>query len=474
MAKKNVLFFCKECGYEANGWMGKCPACGAWNSFTEAPSGNKSKTKANTEAPTFTANAYSWTDIETTVRLKDAGTENFTRHKTGMESLDRLFGGGITEGSVTLVAGEPGIGKSTILLQLADSYDTKGDVLYVSGEESPAQINMRAERLHIKSNFLICAQTKFEVIAEQLQKIKPALCIIDSIQTLYSEQISGTPGSVTQAREVTAGLIRIAKSNGVPIILVGHITKEGSIAGPKTLEHMVDTVLSFEGDGTGGYRILRSGKNRFGKSGELAFFEMGDRGLSPVDSSQALLVSGRPLNVPGSVLSSAFEGNAALPVEIQALVAESCYANPQRMTSGPDRNRVTMLLAVAEKNLSLGLPTKDCFVNIIGGLKITDPAIDLAIIAAVVSSARDVAVKPNTMILGEVGLSGEIRPVARITKRIAEAARLGLKTVVLPGASKNEVEKITGDTSTGEGKILSKIEFIYADNIREAVDILFA
>ena len=465
MAKKNVTFFCKECGYETAGWMGKCPGCGSFNTLVESTtvtgSGKSSNTKS--ESPAFKASSYSWTDRRETVRLNEAGKEDYVRLSTGIEQLDVLFGGGITDGSVTLLGGEPGIGKSTILLQLADTFAGEGDILYVSGEESPAQIKMRADRLNVKgSNIIICAQTCFEVIAEELSNTKPSLCIIDSIQTLYSENINGTPGSVSQAREVTAGLIRIAKSNGLPIILVGHVTKDGAIAGPKTLEHMVDTVLYFEGDNTGAYRILRSVKNRFGRSGELAFFEMTQHGLKSVDSSNALLISGRPLEAPGSAITSAMEGARALTIEIQALAADTCYGTPQRMTSGPDRSRASMLLAVAEQQFKLNLNTKDVFINIIGGLRITDPACDLALIMSVVSSARGIPLKPDTMILGEVGLTGELRPVSSLNLRIEEAGRLGIRNIVLPSSCKNAV-KNPGNT-----------EFFFIDNVSEATDVLFS
>ena len=465
MAKKNVTFFCKECGYETAGWMGKCPGCGSFNTLVESTtvtgSGKSSNTKS--ESPAFKASSYSWTDRRETVRLNEAGKEDYVRLSTGIEQLDVLFGGGITDGSVTLLGGEPGIGKSTILLQLADTFAGEGDILYVSGEESPAQIKMRADRLNVKgSNIIICAQTRFEVIAEELSNTKPSLCIIDSIQTLYSENVNGTPGSVSQAREVTAGLIRIAKSNGLPIILVGHVTKDGAIAGPKTLEHMVDTVLYFEGDNTGAYRILRSVKNRFGRSGELAFFEMTQHGLKSVDSSNALLISGRPLEAPGSAITSAMEGARALTIEIQALAADTCYGTPQRMTSGPDRSRASMLLAVAEQQFKLNLNTKDVFINIIGGLRITDPACDLALIMSVVSSARGIPLKPDTMILGEVGLTGELRPVSSLNLRIEEAGRLGIRNIVLPSSCKNAV-KNPGNT-----------EFFFIDNVSEATDVLFS
>jgi len=466
MAKKNTTFFCSECGFETAGWMGKCPGCGQWNTLVESTSvtgSGKTSTNNKSESPAFKANGYSWTQIQGTVRLPDAGKEDYQRFTTGIKELDTLFGGGITNGSVTLVGGEPGIGKSTILLQLADTYAATGDVLYVSGEESPAQIKMRADRLSINNDrIIICAQTSFEIIAQELSSTKPALCIIDSIQTLYSETVNGTPGSVSQAREVTAGLIRIAKTNNLPIILVGHVTKEGSIAGPKTLEHMVDTVLYFEGDNTGSYRILRSVKNRFGKSGELAFFEMTSGGLKPVDSSFALMVSGRPLEAPGSVITSAMEGARPLTIEVQALASDTCYGTPQRMTSGPDRSRVAMLLAVTEQIFKLSLNTKDVFLNIIGGLRITDPACDLAIISAVVSSARGTPVKPNTLVIGEVGLSGELRPVSSLTARINEARRLGIKNIIVPSSCRNTLKDSTDES------------IFFVDNVSEASDVLFS
>ncbi|MBQ4271262.1 MAG: DNA repair protein RadA [Clostridiales bacterium] len=458
MANKKTTFFCKECGTETSGWMGKCPGCGMWNTLVDS--------ETVTASPKQKTDRYSWTESSETVRLKDAGKEDYLRVSSGISELDLLFGGGITSGSVTLVGGEPGIGKSTILLQLADSYKDPGTVLYVSGEESPAQIKMRADRLGIDNDrIVICAQTNFDNIAKEILDMHPVLCIVDSIQTLYCENVTGTPGSVSQAKEVTSGLVRIAKSNSLPVIVVGHVTKEGSIAGPKTIEHMVDTVLYFEGDNTGNYRILRSVKNRFGKSNELAFFEMRESGLCAVDSSSALLVTGRPQMSPGSCLTSTMEGGRPLTIEIQALAADTGYGNPQRMTSGPDRNRVSMLLAVTEKIFKLNLGVKDCFINVIGGLRITDPACDLAIVSAVISSVRGIAVRPNTLILGEVGLTGELRPVSGITKRIHEAERIGITRVILPGSCK---DSIASDKDRG------RCEYIFVDNISEASDMLFA
>lgn len=478
MAKKNITFFCKECGYETSGWMGQCPGCKAWNTLVESSSvtgSTKSKTSDKlASSPTYQAATYSWTQAKGTVRLKDAGKEDYIRVSTGINELDTLLGGGLTSGSVTLVGGEPGIGKSTILLQMANSYQGSGDILYVSGEESPAQIGMRAERLGITNDrIIICAQTSFEVIAEELSSIKPCLCIIDSIQTLYSDSVSGTPGSVTQAKEVTAGLIRIAKSNNLPIVLVGHVTKEGSIAGPKTLEHMVDTVLYFEGDNTGSYRILRSVKNRFGRSSELAFFEMQSAGLKAIDSASALLIAGRPLEAPGSALTSTMEGARALTIEIQALITDACYGTPQRMTYGPDKNRVSMLIALCEKIFRLSMPTKDCFLNVIGGLKVTDPACDLGIIAAIISSAKGIPVKPGSLLIGEVGLSGELRPVSQINQRIADCKRLGIKTIVLPSSCRTALETNDAKSASTSDK-MSSYELVFVDNLAEAIDVIFA
>ena len=464
MAKNKSTFFCTECGTEISVWMGKCPGCGKWNTLVESKTVTGGKN--DPERPSYKASSYSWTEITGTVNLKDAGHEEYVRISTGMDELDLLFGGGITKGSVTLVGGEPGIGKSTLLLKLAETYKDPGTVLYVSGEESPSQIKMRADRLGIKSDrIVICAQTDFDTIADEMAGQKPVLCILDSIQTLYSESVTGTPGSVSQIKEVTSGIVKIAKTNNLPMIVVGHVTKEGAIAGPKTIEHMVDTVLYFEGDNSGSYRILRSVKNRFGKSNELAFFEMRETGLKPVDSATALLVTGRPGNAPGSALTSTLEGGRPLTIEIQALAADTGYGNPQRMTSGPDRNRVSMLLAVTEKVFKLNLGTKDCFVNVIGGLRITDPACDLAIISAVVSSVRGLAIRPNTLILGEVGLTGELRPVTRINKRIEEASRIGITTVVLPGSCKDAL---------ADNKRAGSAELVYVDNISEACDMLFS
>ncbi len=487
MAKKNISFFCSECGFETTGWSGKCPSCGAWNTMTESTRVTGSDKKGLKDSPVHSANQFSWTDSKTTVKLKDAEKDNYVRISSGLSAIDTILGGGITEGSITLIGGEPGIGKSTLLLQLAGTFDSsKGDVFYVSGEESASQIALRADRLGIdKEGITICSLTCFERIAEELLKVQPSLCIIDSIQTLYSENIQGTPGSVSQAREVTAGLVRIAKTNNIPIFLVGHITKDGNIAGPKTLEHMVDTVLYFEGEDLGALRLLRSIKNRFGKSGEICFFEMTEKGLVPVKDFQSILISGHPVNVPGSSLTAAIEGTKAVAVEIQALMTASGYSNAQRMCTGLEKNRVTMLLAVADKFLKLNTPSFDSFINVVGGLKVSDPALDLAILAAVISSVRGIPVKADTMILGEVGLTGELRPVSQLSQRIDCASKSGITTLILPSSCKKTVEKSgvskdknvlfkNNDKSTNNCDKISSLECIYADNLSEAVDILFS
>ncbi len=484
MAKKNISYFCSECGTETTGWSGKCPACGAWNTMTES---TKVTDKTGDKViPVHSANRFSWIDQSDSIPLSEARKEHYVRTSSGIEEFDTVLGGGITEGSVTLIGGEPGIGKSTLLLQIAGSFAAgKGNVLYVSGEESASQIALRADRLKIsKDGITVCSLTCFEKIAEELNRIRPSLCIIDSIQTLYSENISGTPGSVSQAREVTAGLVRIAKTNNIPVFLVGHITKDGMIAGPKTLEHMVDTVLSFEGEDLGTYRLLRSVKNRFGRSGEIAFFEMTERGLIPVTDYRSVLISGHPVNVPGSSLTCTIEGSKAVAIEIQSLLTPSGYSNAQRMCSGLEKNRLSMLLAVADKYLRLNTPSFDSFVNVVGGLKVSDPAVDLAVIAAVVSSVRNIPVRKGAMILGEVGLTGELRSVSMLSSRIDCASKSGADVLILPSACKREAEKyLSSQTKDSVLKNINKttnicdkihfVDCIYADNLSEAIDILF-
>lgn len=487
MAKKNSTFFCKECGFETTGWTGKCPSCGEWNTMTEASSLTDSPKSKGKESPIHSANQFSWTNSASTINLADAYEDVHTGFSSGMPTLDSLLGGRITDGAVILIGGEPGIGKSTILLQICNTCDVKGEgrIFYASGEESPGQIALRADRLGVdKKKITVCSKTCFEELAAELTQAKPAFCIIDSIQTLYSENINGTPGSVSQAREVTAGLVRLAKTNNMPIFLVGHITKDGAIAGPKTLEHMVDTVLYFEGENLGNLRVLRSIKNRYGRSGEVAFFEMTESGLQEILNPQSVLVSGHPVNVPGSAITSTIEGSRAIALEVQALMTPSGYSNAQRMSTGLDRNRITMLLAVADKFLKLSTPSFDSFINVIGGLKVQDTALDLAVIAAVVSSVRELPIKTGTMILGEVGLSGEIRPVTSLRQRIACAKQAGITTLVLPSACKKAIESGKNKQTTNSSEIGNKtagncdkivpLDYVYVDNLAEAIDVLFS
>lgn len=480
MAKKNT-FFCKECGYESVGYLGKCPSCGVWNSFVEAPEASTSTSvKKNSKRQAL------WNSEAETVVLSEASFVDYTRLGTGINELDYILGGGLTCGSVVLVGGEPGIGKSTLLLEVANTLQTDKKILYISGEESASQIGGRARRLGITNDrILICTKTNLEDIVREVESHEPILCIVDSIQTIYTESASGTAGSVTQAREVTASLVQLAKTKNLSIILVGHITKDGAIAGPKTLEHMVDTVLYFEGDNVGDYRILRSVKNRFGRSGEIAFFEMTSSGLLPIVDASCALIEGRPIGAPGSALTSVLEGSRAIAIEIQALLTPTAFSNPQRMSTGVDRNRMSMLFAICEKHLKLELSSMDSFINVIGGLKISDPACDLAIVAAVLSSARGISIKPDTLVLGEVGLTGEIRPVSQVNQRLISAIASGVKTIILPSSNKKGVESDKNDNNlqkkfvsneqiVNECDKIETIDKIYVDNIAEAIDMLFA
>lgn len=473
MAKTKTQFVCNSCGYETSGWMGRCPSCQAWNTLVE----ENVRSTIIKNAPL----ASHWTGDTGVTALSDVSDEDIFRYSSGYSELNRVLGGGFVPGSMVLVGGDPGIGKSTLLLQVCHELHKSGKVLYVSGEESKAQIRMRAARLGIEnSDITLSSQTSFEFIQDTLEKFAPSFCVIDSIQTMYTETISSAPGSVSQAREVTAGLLRIAKRLNITIVLVGHVTKDGSIAGPRVLEHMVDTVLYFEGDFSGAYRMVRAIKNRFGASGEIAFFEMSDRGLEQVEYASSLLLSARPRQSPGSVVTSVMEGTKAVFVEIQALLTPTAYSAPQRITQGIDRTRVGMLLAILEKKFNLGLNRFDTYINVVGGLKITERACDLAIIAAVFSAIKDIPVLQNTLILGEIGLTGEVRPVSDVDRRISESSKLGFTTCILPGANQVAIDKLSKNTTssahanTRERAIISLPEIIYTDSVAEAFDIIFS
>lgn len=422
MAKTKSVYFCQSCGYESPKWLGKCPGCGEWNTFAEEKitiaKNDKKSPRAKAQIP---------------VKLSEIEALDEPRIHLPSEELNRVLGGGLVAGSLTLIGGEPGIGKSTLLLQNILSIRNK-KILYISGEESASQLKLRADRLgKVSENTLILCETSLDNIFTQIENVKPQIIVVDSIQTIASENVESAAGSVSQVRECAAALLRYAKESGVPIILVGHINKDGAIAGPKVLEHIVDTVLQFEGDRQYLYRILRSIKNRFGSTSEIGIYEMVQRGLREVKNpSEMLLSENREEEMSGIAIGVTIEGVRPFMVEVQALVSSAAYGTPQRSVTGFDQRRLNMLLAVLEKRARFKLGQKDVFLNMAGGLKVADPAIDMAVVAAIMSSNFDVAVSRKTAFVGEVGLSGEIRTVTRVEQRVAEAEKLGFESVVIP------------------------------------------
>ncbi|MCH5272900.1 MAG: DNA repair protein RadA [Lachnospiraceae bacterium] len=437
MAKGKVVFFCKECGIESPKWLGQCPGCKAWNSLVEAPQAGKAK------SPAYGASALQTAEP---VLLSEVDTGEDERMTTGIGELDRVLGGGIVIGSLVLVGGDPGIGKSTLLLQMCYALAKKErKVLYVSGEESIRQIRMRADRLKVTdAGMLLLAETSLNRVEENIRQIAPEVVIIDSIQTVYREETEAAPGSPGQIKEATASLLRLAKGLGITIFIIGHVTKEGVVAGPRMLEHMVDTVLYFEGENHISYRILRAVKNRFGSTNEIGVFEMAGAGLLEVKNPSEYMLEGRPEDEPGSVVTAAMEGTRPILVEVQALVSPTNFNMPRRTAAGTDYNRVTLLMAVLEKRLGISLAGCDAYVNVAGGMKITEPALDLAIILALLSSYRNRPLPARTVAFGEVGLTGEVRSVNMMAARIAEAEKMGYKTAIVPrrkkapGEEKNE------------------------------------
>lgn len=436
MAKTKTVYVCSNCGQESTKWIGKCPSCGQWNTFKEMHIGTSSQD--NTSGSLF-SHSHSATGKSRPVKLSDIPSHDDPRIDMHDNELNRVLGGGLVAGSIVLLGGEPGIGKSTLTLQTVLNIPDK-TILYVSGEESAHQLKMRAERLLAgntsvssdANNINILCETSLQRIFEYADKIKPQIVVIDSIQTIATEDVDSSPGSITQVRECAASLLRFAKTTGTPVVLIGHINKEGTLAGPKILEHIVDTVIQFEGDQHYMYRILRSIKNRFGSTSELGIYEMRQSGLRQVSNPSELLLSQDHEGLSGVAISSAIEGVRPFLVETQALVSSAAYGTPQRSATGFDARRLNMLLAVLEKRVGFKLTQKDVFVNIAGGLRVTDLAMDLSVIAAVLSSNVDTAIEPGWCMAGEVGLSGEVRPINRIEQRISEAEKLGFTDIILP------------------------------------------
>ena len=427
MAKEKSVFLCNECGYESPKWAGKCPGCGAWNSFVEKVVRSASSVRISS--------ADVSKQQSQPVLIDTVSTDELPRIDLGDAELNRVLGGGLVPGSMVLLGGEPGIGKSTLVLQTMLNLPHRR-VLYVSGEESAQQIKLRADRIeHPRSGCMIVCETLLETIFTHVKNVQPELLVIDSIQTMCSEAIDSSPGSMSQVRECTAMLLKFAKENNVPVILIGHITKDGAIAGPKILEHIVDVVIQFEGDQHHIYRVLRSIKNRFGSTAELGIYEMRREGLRQVSNPSELLLGDRHNGMSGVAIASAIEGVSPFLIEVQSLVSSAVYGTPQRSATGFDTRRMNMLLAVLEKRVGFKLAQKDVYLNIAGGLRVNDPAIDLPVISAILSSNMDVEIEPTLCMAGEVGLSGEIRPINRIEQRIAEAQKLGFKEIIVPAAN---------------------------------------
>ena len=434
MAGAKTVFFCSQCGNETSKWMGKCPACGSWNTMVEEPAQKKNSARKSTAGA---AKPHSLTEIS---------KEDAIRSKTGIGEFDRVLGGGVVQGSLVLIGGDPGIGKSTLLMQAADKLTADGKkVLYISGEESARQVAMRAERIGVKNaDVWVLCETDIDSVTHMIEHEKPAAVVVDSIQTMYQSDMSSAPGSVSQVRECAARLLRLAKSGGCPIFLVGHVTKSGAIAGPMVLEHMVDTVLYFEGDGNHAYRMLRTRKNRFGSTNEIGVFEMLESGMKEVSNPSMMLLETRAANTAGSCVAVSLEGTRPMLVEIQALLSKTSFAAPRRQANGIDYNKMVLLLAVLEKKVGMQLYDQDVYVNVAGGLKIAEPAVDLALVMAIASGFKNRALTMDVAVFGEVGLTGEVRPVSRADVRINEAVRCGFKNIVLPKKNAKEIKQANG------------------------------
>jgi DNA repair protein RadA/Sms len=451
--KTETIFFCQNCGHQSRKWLGKCPECGEWNSLVEerAP-GKKGASRSGFKLRDVAAVAYSEIESQDEVRIS-----------SGVSEFDRVLGGGIVPGTLVLIGGDPGIGKSTLLLQVADRLSAKDlIVLYVSGEESERQIKLRGERLGIGAkNLYLLPETNLENIFHEVERLNPTAIVVDSIQTVFSAMIESAPGSVSQVREAAHQFLLLAKNRTIPIFLIGHITKDGSIAGPKALEHVVDTVLYFEGERHHNHRIVRAVKNRFGAANEIGVFEMTGAGLVPVANPSQMFLQERPQNVAGSVVTACMEGTRPLLVEIQALVSETKYGTGRRMTQGVDQGRVALLMAMLEKRVGMQMLGDDVFVNIAGGLEVDEPAVDLGVVAAIASSFKSLPIDPHTAVFGEVGLTGEVRGTTQAGVRAREAQALGFKKIVMPGSNTSGLERLMGVRVVGVKSVQEALEQLF-------------
>lgn len=451
--KAKTMFVCSSCGAETAKWAGKCPECGEWNTMEET-------VRETVSQKSFSSHVTN-TRRYTPQKIKEIDSTEEQRYKTGLSELDRVLGGGIVKGSLILISGDPGIGKSTILLQICQYLGMEHEILYISGEESARQIKLRANRLGVDSDSVrILTETDIQFAIEHIRTEKPDIVMVDSIQTMNYTDLNSSPGSITQVRECTNAMMRCAKSLDIPVIVVGHVNKDGAIAGPKVLEHIVDAVLYFEGDRQMTYRILRAVKNRYGSTNEIGVFDMGENGLAQVENPSQAMLSGRPSNTSGTCVTAVMEGTRPLLAEIQGLATTSGFGQPRRMSTGFDYNRMALILAVLEKRAGFYFSNLDAYLNVVGGLRLDEPAVDLAVAMALVSSLKDVVIREDTVVFGEIGLAGELRNVSHANLRISEASRLGFKRCILP---KHGVKTITADSFSG-------MEIIGVRNIREAFE----
>lgn len=456
----STVFFCKECGYESSKWLGKCPGCNSWNSFVEEKINKKSSNSNGKKgvSSTFSNNS----EVK---KLNDIVVSQSIRIDTGFDELNRVFGTGIVEGSLTLIGGEPGIGKSTLIMQICNNLSKHGKILYVSGEESESQIKLRADRLKVNSdNILFLSETSISEIENKIENVEPKFCIIDSIQTMYDEEISSVPGSISQVKEVTARLLYLAKRQNITIIVIGHVTKDGVIAGPRILEHMVDTVLYIEGERFLALRVIRGVKNRFGSTNEIGIFDMQDVGMVEVKNVSELFLSDTNNKLPGTATVATVEGTSTILLEVQALTSHSYYNMPRRVGNGIELNRLNMIIAVLEKRCKINLGTQDVYINVIGGIKVDEPAVDLAVAMAIISSNKNIAIDSKTVFIGEIGLTGEIRSISNIQKRVKEIEKMGYKRVFGNKKQMNSLKDELKDL---------KIELVGISTIDEAITQVF-